>query len=235
MIRLLVLFLVAVLLIQPGTQAGAWQDAPTPQPLETQGEPATQQPGTQGTAFSPATISSPAPGQTLQGTVLIAGNIDVPSFQSAELFFGYANDSTDTWFPIQSSSQPAADGALAQWDTTTISDGVYTLKFVVIVQDGSQTITTVPGLRVRNYTPVETEPPSPVPASATAALEQAATLPAAPTQTPVPLSTSGLPPNPAELSTLDISKGLIAGVLSVGAVFGIIGLYAGLRKAARRE
>jgi hypothetical protein len=82
---------------------------------------------------------------------------------------------------------------------------------------------------------------SPVTISSTAALEQAATLPAALaptatlTQTPAPLSTSSLPHNPAELSTLDISIGLIAGVLSVGAIFGIIGLYAGLRRAVRRD
>jgi hypothetical protein len=240
MIRMVVLLLASVLLARPGSWAGAWQDAPTPQPLETPVEPASQQPEPQGTLATPATISSPVPGQVLQGNVLIAGSINVPGFQSAEMFFGYANDSTDTWFLIQSNGQPVPNGALAQWDTTTISDGVYTLKLVVIAQDGSQTTTTVPDLRVRNYTPVETDISTPVMA-ATAALDLAVALPATPTpsttltQTPAPLSTYALSPNPAGFSTLDISKGLLAGVLSVGAAFGIIGLYASLRKALRRD
>jgi hypothetical protein len=228
MIRMVVLLLASVLLARPGSWAGAWQDAPTPQPLETPVEPASQQPEPQGTLATPATISSPVPGQVLQGNVLIAGSINVPGFQSAEMFFGYANDSTDTWFLIQSNGQPVPNGALAQWDTTTISDGVYTLKLVVIAQDGSQTTTTVPDLRVRNYTPVETDFSTPVTAATAAPSTKL-------TQTPAPLSTYALPPNPAGFSTLDISKGLLAGVLSVGAAFGMIGLYASLRKALRRD
>jgi PTH1 family peptidyl-tRNA hydrolase len=164
------------------------------------------------------TLSAPLPGQVLQGKVPITGNTAIEGFQSIELTFAYANNPTGTWFLILYSSLPVADGLLAQWDTTTITDGDYTLRLVVRLADGSQQTLTLPGLRVRNYTPIETDtPPPPVP-SATPAPGQApiqpptATLPA--TATALPPTPTALPTNPAEVSTLALARTLGIGALA---------------------
>ena len=54
----------------------------------------------------PVAITSPAPGEVLRGQVTIIGTTDVPSFVSAQLDFAYASNPTDTWFTIQTFSQP---------------------------------------------------------------------------------------------------------------------------------
>ena len=181
---------------------------------------------------------SPLPGQALQGSVLIAGNTVVDGFQSAELSFSYANDSTDTWFLIQEYSAPVSDNALALWDTSTISDGNYRLRLAVTKSDGSQESALVPGLRVRNYTPIETDTPAPVPPAATPLPQE--TRPASatpiPTQTPTRiLSTpTPLPPNPAVLSTQQVFASIFKGILATLGLFALGGLYQAARSLRRR-
>ncbi len=104
-------------------------------------------------------------------------------FSSAELLFSYADNPTGTWFLIQSISELPVDGPLAQWDTTTISDGSYTLRLVIRLADGSEIEQSVAGLRVRNYTPIETETPTP----------------STPTIAPVIVGTSTPTPTPTQL------------------------------------
>jgi len=77
---------------------------------------------------SPLAITSPASGSIISGQVTIIGTTDVDGFVSSELDFSYASNPTDTWFTLQTSSQPGLDSALADWDTTLISDGEYVLR-----------------------------------------------------------------------------------------------------------
>ena len=84
-------------------------------------------------------------------------NTTLEGFQSAELDFGYLNDPTQTWFLITLSSEPLSGGKITEWDTTTITDGNYTLRLVVTQQDGNQVVATSEGIRVRNYSMIETE------------------------------------------------------------------------------
>src|SRR3990172_3307615 len=88
-------------------------------------------------------IYSPTPGQALQGIVSIQGNIAIADFQSAELSFTYSSDRRDTWFLIREFTEPASDDALAEWDTTTLTDGDYTLRLTVTLADKSQPSITV--------------------------------------------------------------------------------------------
>ncbi len=176
-------------------------------------------------------ITSPQPGEALQGVVNIGGNTAVEGFQSAEISFAYSNNPTDTWFLIQSSAAPvAAGGVLAAWDTTTLTDGSYTLRLRVTLQDGSQLTADVPGLRVRNYTPVETSTPSATPLPATPG-GQATRSPVATVQAATP---TPLPPNPVEITSEEIVGSLAKGILAVLGMFLAGGLYALARSWSNR-
>jgi len=182
-------------------------------------EPASAQaPGSQ------VSIRSPQAGEALQGQVTITGNSNVAGFVLVEVSFSYANDPTNTWFLITSSSQPVAQGTLAVWDTTTITDGLYTLRLRVTLADGSYVDVTVLDLRVRNYTPVETDTPTPVPLQATPVPE------ATTTATPFPTPTA-LPPNPAALSQSRIYASLGYGVVGACLFFLLLGVWAWARRS----
>jgi len=179
-------------------------------------------------------ISAPMPGQALQGDIIITGNTAIEGFVASEISFGYTGDATDTWFFIYYSTVPVENDLLAHWDTTTITDGDYTLRLVIDTVDGSQIKLIVPGLRVRNYTPVETDTPTPLPPSATSGPGTPVPPSATPSMTPIP-STTPLPPiptplptNPAIISEKDVGMtflegaGIGIGLLSLfGAVVGI--------------
>ncbi len=171
-------------------------------------------------------IRAPRPGEVLQGTVLVQGSTDIPGFQSAELLFAYAHDPSDTWFLIQTLEEPVAHGLLAEWDTSLITDGDYQLRLIVILDNGGRVMAQVGSLRVRNYTPIETNTPLPK-ASLQAPLVITAS-PTSPRATPTPL-----PTNPAILTTEDIRTSVLRGG---GMAFGIalLGLaYAALRRVLR--
>jgi len=170
-----------------------------------------------------AVITTPRSGDVLQGAVTVSGSSDVQDFLSSEIDFAYAADTTGTWFLVAASNQPISAGTLAAWDTTTITDGDYILRLRVYLTDGSYRETLVTGLRVRNYTPVETPTPAPV-------ATQATTTPTTTqTATPFPTPTS-LPPNPAALAPTDVSASILYGGLAAILTFVIIGIYLWLRR-----
>jgi hypothetical protein len=181
-------------------------------------------------AGSPApavAILSPGAGQALQGNVTITGHAGGEGFLSAELSFTYTGDSTGTWFLIQEIEQPVADGPLANWDTTTITDGIYDLRLAVHYTSDDQQVMIVKGLRVRNYTPVETITPTPVTPTATPVPGDTAipTETRAPTITPIPPTGTPLTPNPAQLTGQDILTGMGKGGLAVMGFFALMGIY----------
>ncbi len=177
-------------------------------------------------------ISSPFPGQALQGKVIITGYTAVDGFQASELEFGYMGDSTNTWFFIYDSTTPVSGGELATWDTTTLTDGNYTLRLTIYTQSGIPLTATVSGLRIRNYSPVETDTPTP-PAPTSTPLpgktpEPTATL--TPTASPIPATATPLPPNPVQLTDPDLFYYLVRGVLIAIAGFAVFGLLVAIRK-----
>lgn len=206
MLRIGLLSTLFLLLMLVVNAASAQQGTPTPEPTE---------PG--------PSIVSPVSGQAVQGTVPIDGSSSAPGFVSSELAFAYAGDTTDTWFLIDEADEPERDGVLAQWDTGAITDGDYDLRLRVFLEDGSHLDAIVRGLRVRNYSPIETDTPTPV----------TPTLTQIPGETPVPTVTltqvlpspTPLPPNPAEVSGPDILQSLGKGALVILGVFALLGLY----------
>lgn len=197
------------------------------QPLRSQAQETTPTPGE-----PRAYIVMPLPGQALQGSVPVSGSTRLPGFRRAELSFTYQDDPRQTWFLIQDFGEPVDDGLLTDWDTTTLSDGVYELRLVVYRDGGRQPVEIlIPGLRVRNYTPIETDTPTPVTPTAT---PQPGDTPvptptSTPTLTPIPLTPTPLPTNAAMISGSEIAASIGQGVLIVGLVFAAGGVYLGLR------
>ena len=168
-------------------------------------------------------IESPRVGDALQGIVTVYGSSDVAGFSSVEFSFAYSDDPTGTWFLISTSDQPVTTGALATWDTTIITDGNYILRMRVFFSDGTTSDATVSGLRVRNYTHVET--PTPIPTAPEATSVPTLT----PTETPFPTPTS-LPRNPVELSSTNIFGSILYGGLAAILVILILIIYLWLRR-----
>jgi hypothetical protein len=203
--------------------------APTSAPAATPAAPPTV-----AAATAPA-ILSPRPGQALQGTVPIVVETRLEGFEAVELEFAYANNPTGTWFTLFQGSQPVSQSSLAQWDTSQISDGTYTLRLTVKLSDGSQQSVEAAGLRVRNYTLIESDTPTPVTPSPT---PPPADTPA-PSQTPTPTGTrrpptpTPLPANPAVLERSQVLASIALGGLGVLALFALGGLYVALRRNRR--
>jgi len=173
----------------------------------------------------PPVVTAPQPGEVLQGVITISGTSQVDGFASAEVDFTYTGDQTGTWFVIATSLQAVSEDVLATWDTTAISDGSYDLRLRVHLADGNPLNVLVPGLRVRNYTPVETPTPAPTVPEAT----PQPTVTATPTPPPTP---TPLPPNPVMVRTSDVFTSLGYGVAVVFVFFIILGIYVWLRRRA---
>ena len=181
-------------------------------------------------------ITAPMPGQALQGDIVINGNTSIGGFIASEISFGYTGDTTDTWFTIQYSTVPVENDMLTHWDTTTITDGDYTLRLVIDTTDGSQITLIVPGLRVRNYTPIETDTPTPLPPSATAGPRTPVPPSATPSMTPIPSTTpppptpTPLPSNPAIISEMDVVVTVLEGAgIGIG-LLSLFGILVGIRQ-----
>lgn len=174
-------------------------------------------------------IEHPIPGQAVQGMVFIQGFSALEGFASAQVEFRYEDDKTNTWFLIQDQVPAIESGVLASWDTTTITDGIYRVRLMVMKQDGSIAQVEVAGVRVRNYTAVETNTPV-APGEITA-------LPTV-TVTPTPLivlsTPTPPPPNPISITEKELSGSALTGLAVVAVFFIIIGLYQTIRSLTRR-
>jgi hypothetical protein len=178
-------------------------------------------------------VLSPVPGQALQGNILITAEINLEEYISAELSFSYADDPRDTWFLIHEIKEPINEGLSVEWDTTILTDGEYTLRVIVITEQ-DQYSKVVPGIRVRNYSAIETHTPVPTSTPAPAdTLMPTATVTS--TITPVPLTPTPLPPNPAQLNIRDIGLSIGKGVLFALAALTLFGIYVFIRNQRRRD
>ena len=181
---------------------------------------------------SPLIITSPASGSTVSGQVTIIGTTDISGFVSSQLDFSYASNPTDTWFPLQASSQPKLDSPLATWDTTLISDGEYMLRLRAYLNDGTFQEITVP-IRVQNDTPILT--PTAIVTATPDKLDAGVPTPflvaasPTPTLTPHPTPTP-FPANAASLNQISIYTSFGRGVLVIIGLFAFTGLILRFRK-----
>ncbi len=166
-------------------------------------------------------VISPRAGEAVIGLTEISGVTGLPGFQRAEVEYRYTNDPKNTWFLIAEEDKSVNPGKIADWDSSLISDGIYDLRVTVFFADGTSQSTTIPGLRVRNYSPVETSTP-PDPGKIAASLTPEAT--AVPTRTPRP-TPAPLSPNPAVLTRADLNASMLRGAGVGLGFFFLFGIY----------
>jgi hypothetical protein len=182
---------------------------------------------------TPIAITSPAPDEVLRDQITITGRVDIVSFVSVQLDFGYASNPTNTWFTIQTFSQPIVDSTLAVWDTTPITDGDYILRLRVNLEDGTFQEVAVP-IKIGNdallmLTP--TPEPTATPKPGSDFVPTPFLLAASPTPTDLPRSTpTTLPMNPASLERNEIYASLGRGALVILGLFALAGLIIRVRR-----
>ena len=170
-------------------------------------------------------ITSPLPGQALQGVVVVNGHTALKNFQSTEVSYSYTSGSS--WFLISQSRNAVEDGRLAVWDTTTITDGDYKLRVQVFLSSGSM-VEKIIQVRVRNYSLVETatvEPTSEI-------ISARPTTTASPTAVLRPTPTD-LAPNPAIVSRADLAGSTRLGAVLAVLVLAGLGLYLAFKQNRR--
>lgn len=172
-------------------------------------------------------LTAPEDGQAVQGVVAVVGEAKGGGMQFVELSFAYSSDKTGTWFPLATINPEKGDEFQVEWDTTTITDGEYDLRLTVTYTHDTLT-KLVSGVRVRNYTPIETKTPSPTetphPTQEDSSLVETTVFPSTPTP---------LPPNPADVGKGDVFNALGVGLAIIGGLFALLGIYTGLRKTFR--
>jgi hypothetical protein len=179
----------------------------------------------------PLAITSPAPDEILRGQVTVTGKMDVPSFVSAQLDFAYASNPTDTWFSLQTISQPLEDSTLGVWDTTLITDGDYILRLRVNFEDGTFQEVTVPVKIGNDLLPTPTPEPTATPEQETVIIPTPFLLAASPTPTDLPRATpTALPTNPVSLGQNQIYASLGRGALVILGLFALAGLIIRVRR-----
>lgn len=180
----------------------------------------------------PLAITSPLAGDVLRGVVTITGRVDDPNFLSAQLDFGYASNPADTWFTLQTFSQPVQDSALATWDTLSITDGDYILRLRLTLTDGSFQEVTIP-VSVQNNVPIASPTPAPTSTPEPEIEVQIPTpflLASSPTPTAQPHPTpTPLPTNPVSLNQTAIYTSLGRGALVILGLFVFAGILLRLR------
>lgn len=174
-------------------------------------------------------IDSPRPGEALQGQVSIIGTTDIEGIKSFEVSFAYQRDDTNTWFLIGQGEGVFRSQTLAVWDTTTISDGIYRLRIRVFLNDGRTLESVITGLRVRNYTPIETNTPEP---ERTHSPGEVTTRPT--DYLPMKLTSTVEAERDLQVTTSMLGNSLVRGGFIALVIFMVLAVYLGLRSLFRR-
>jgi hypothetical protein len=137
-------------------------------------------------------VVSPRPNAVLRGQVAIEGTADHPEFWKYEVRVAPGLNpavSDDQWFRVVVREERVFGGQLAVWNTTSVPDGVYTLRLRVVRLDGNWLDVDVRPLSVSNAAPPTPVPPTAVPPTSTP--QATLTLSSSPTafQSPTPFQT----------------------------------------------
>ena len=195
-----------------------------------------------------AVITSPLDGALLNGLVPLTGTATHPQFQRYELAFAYSPNPTGTWFPLQAAvNTQVVNEIIGRWDTTQISDGLYSLRLRVYYSDTAYLEAFVQNVRVQNATPtaevVAPETPTPPVAITLPPLATATATPTAPgiqlppSSTPLAggVANGNLPPDTgiAAINANVIGQAFLAGVRLTVVCFLLLAAYASLRALLR--
>jgi hypothetical protein len=189
-------------------------------------------------------ISSPRNGAVVRGVVSIVGTATHPEFWKYEIYYAPEPNPTDQWVFVGTVHEtPVENGQLETWNTTTISDGVYSLRLRVVRRDGNYVEYTVTGIIVANATPTDTptpeasstpeNTPTPPPPTPTPEIVQPPTATPRPSPTLIPatptLEEDANPLPEVEVNTSNLGKAFCYGAGGTVATFGLLAMYAIIR------
>lgn len=173
-------------------------------------------------------ISSPSPGDAVQGTVPIIGTSSVNGFLSYQVEFSIENDTSENWFNITTSEQAIENSVLIEWDTNSLTDGEYKLRLTVLRKDNDPIVFMVNDLRIRNYSPVETSTVGPTQTLVPGQIPTTTSTAVAPTPTNLPNNSLILPRN-------GIQSAIIFGVGLAGTTYILFGIYAYIKSRSDKN
>lgn len=156
-------------------------------------------------------IVSPSSGEAVQGLVKIIGTANPEDFQRYILNFYLQNSEILTPFEISRSNTPVKSGILGNWETSQLTDGDYILELIATLSDGSTLSHLVEGIRVRNYSAIETNTPESQIEVTEAIPTQFPTSKAEPSSTEVNDIT--IEKNPAEIDITGIKNSVFRGII----------------------
>ncbi|MEP7198632.1 MAG: PBP1A family penicillin-binding protein [Chloroflexota bacterium] len=84
------------------------------------------------------TLAAPFMNDTVQGVVNLIGSVDIPEFASYYTEFGVGNDPIGWGNVSPSSSALVRNSVLAQWDSTKVPNGPYSLRVVASDKKGNK-------------------------------------------------------------------------------------------------
>ncbi len=105
-----------------------------------------------GAQGSTVVITSPQPNSEVFGVVDVTGSVSSPDLRNYSLEVTTSADlSTARWTPVTLPARaPVQDGLIAQWDTSIVPDGTYTLRLRVALTNGATETVVVEGITVAN-------------------------------------------------------------------------------------
>ncbi len=107
----------------------------------------TATPQTSGCIPGQIDITSPKPGDQIQGSVVLQGTANIPNFGFYKYEFSPVG--TDVWATIVANNKPVQDGELGTWDTSAITPGDYQLRLVVTDNQGEELPACVIPVRIK--------------------------------------------------------------------------------------
>jgi hypothetical protein len=176
-------------------------------------------------------VDNPIAGQALQGVVPISGMIDPEGLVGYEVSYTYAGATTSNWFIIGQGIRSVETEPLAVWDTTLITDGDYQLQVKVNRQGGVVEDLIIPDLRVRNYSPIETE----TPAVQVTAVEQTQTHTPTVTATEIKMTPTAFSSNPGTVTQSDVMRSIGRGIGLTAILFIAGAIVVTLQRQKRRH
>ncbi|MFQ5812051.1 MAG: hypothetical protein ACE5I2_02485 [Anaerolineae bacterium] len=187
-----------------------------------------------------AVITSPRDRDVVRGLLVIKGTATNPSFWKYEIHYAPEPNPTDQWTVLGVHEVQVTDGRLETWDTSSVSDGTYSLRLRVVRKDGNYDEYYVRQISVANAQPTETPTatptpaatPTPLPPTPTVIIEQPPTATPWPTPTPGP---AGVTPEPETETGLNITaqglgKALLYGAGGTMGLFLLMGILTTLRR-----
>jgi hypothetical protein len=112
---------------------------------------------TEGTERPQVFINEPAPGSSIYGIVPVVGTVQLPNFERYEVQYGIGGNPQGWGWVSGPHLAQVRDGLLAEWDTTHLAPGLYTLLITAFDREQHRIET-----RVQVYVAAPTETPTPV-------------------------------------------------------------------------